>query len=108
MDALHSMNSDLLAAICTLLLIASKIGVTSRGEPIEGAMYIVYVGGTYLFWAVMRGLADAMTGKNYIRGRGKHKVYREETPARYWLLLICSIVLNAYLVGVIFDLIKYF
>ena len=102
------MNSDLLAAICTLLLIASKIGVTSRGEPIEGAMYIVYFGGTYLFWSVMRGIADAMTGKNYIRGRGKGKVYREETPGRYWLLLICSIVLNAYLVGVIFDLIKYF
>lgn len=102
------MNSDLLAAICTLLLIASKIGLASRGEPIYGAMYIIYAGVAYLFWSVMRGIADAMSGKNYIRGRGKGKVYREETPGRYWLLLICSIVLNAYLVGVIFDLIKYF
>ena len=102
------MNSDVLAAICTLLLIASKIGLASRGEPIEGAMYIVYVGGTYLFWRVMRGLADAMTGKNYIRGSGKSKIYREETPGRYWLLLTCSVVLNAYLVGTIIDFIKYF
>ena len=102
------MNLDVLAAMCTLLLIATMIGLASKGEPVAGAMYIVYVGGTYLFWSVMRGLADAMTGKNYIRGKGKAKVYRDATPGRYWLLLICSIVLNAYLVGVIFDLIKYF
>ena len=102
------MNSDLLAAICTLLLIASKFGLASRGEPIDGGMYIIYIGGSYLFWRVMRGLADAITGKNYIRGRGKYKIYREETPGRYWLLLICSVVLNVYMVSVIFDLIKYF
>ena len=103
-----SVNSDLLAAIFTLLLIASKIGVASRGDPIDGGMYIIYVGATYLFWSVMKGIADAMTGKNYIRGRGKAKIYREETPGRYWLLLICSVVLNVYMGGVIFDLIKYF
>ena len=97
------MNSDLLAAICTLLLIASNIGLTSRGEPIDGAMYIIYAGSTYLFWSVMRGIADAMTGKNYIRGKGKAKVYRDATPGRYWLLLICSVVLNAYLAGIIFG-----
>ena len=102
------MNSDVLALICTLILIASKIGLVARGEPVAAAMYIVYVGGTYLFWRVMRGLADAMTGKNYIRGSGKSKIYREETPGRYWLLLTCSVVLNAYLVGIIFDLINYF
>ena len=97
------MNSDLLAAICTLLLIASKIGLASRGEPIDGGMYIIYAGVTYLFWSVMRGLADAMTGKNYIRGSGKAKVYREETPGRYWLLLLCSVAINAYLAGIIFG-----
>ena len=87
------MNSDLLAAICTLLLIASKIGLASRGEPIDGGMYIIYAGATYLFWSVMRGLADAMTGKNFIRGSYRAKAYMEDTPARYWLLLICSVVL---------------
>ena len=89
------MNFDVLAAICTLLLIASKIGLDSRGEPIAGATYIVYCAGIYLFWQVMRGLADVMTGKNYIRGSYRVKVCREETPARYWLLPICSVVLNA-------------
>ena len=97
------MNSDVLAAICTLLLIASKIGLASRGEPIDGGMYIIYAVATYLFWSVMRGLADAMTGKNYIRGSGKAKVYREETPTRYWLLLLCSVIINAYLAGIIFG-----
>ena len=89
------MNPDVLAAICTLLLIASKIGFASRGEPIDGGMYIIYVGATYLFWSVMRGLADAITGKNYIRGTYRVKVCREETPSRYWLLPICSVVLSA-------------
>ena len=104
------MNPDVLAVICTLLLIASKIGFASRGEPIDGGMYIIYVGATYLFWSVMRGLADALTGKNYIRGKGKGKakVYRDATPGRYWLLLICSVVLNAYLAGIIFDVLKFF
>ena len=102
------MNSDVLALICTLILIASKIGLAARGEPVAAAMYIVYGGGIYLFWQSMRGLADAMTGKNYIRGKGKAKIYRDATPGRYWLLLISSVVLNAYLVGVIFDLINYF
>ena len=87
----------------TLLLIATKIGIASRGEPVAGAMYIVYGGGIYLFWQVMRGLADAITGKNYIRGKGKAKVYRDATPGRYWLLLICSVVLNANIAGMIFD-----
>ena len=76
MDALPGMNSDVLAAICTLLLIASKIGLDSRGEPVAGAMYIVYGGGKYLFWQVMRGLAHAMAGKNFIRGSYRAKVYR--------------------------------
>ena len=97
------MNPDVLAAICTLLLIASKIGFASRGEPIDGGMYIIYVGATYLFWSVMRGLADAITGKNYIRGSGEAKVYREETPTRYWLLLLCSVIINAYLAGIMFG-----
>ena len=76
------MNSDLLAAISTLLLIASKTGIASRGEPIDGGMYIIYVGAVYLFWLGMRGLADAMTGKNYIRGSGRAKIYRDATPTR--------------------------
>ena len=102
------MNSDLLAAICTLLLIASKIGFASRGEPIDGGMYTIYVGATYIFWSVMRGLADVITGKNYIRGKGKAKVYRDATPGRYWLPLICSVVLNAYLAGIIFGFYMYY
>ena len=97
------MNSDLLAAICTLLLIASKIGLTSRGEPIDGGMYIIYVGLTYIFWSVMRGIADAITGKNYIRGSGRAKIYRNETPTRYWLLLIISVVFNVYIAAIIFG-----
>ena len=44
------MNSDVIAALCTLLLIATKIGLASKGEPVAGAMYIVYGGGKYLFW----------------------------------------------------------
>ena len=102
------MNSDVLTTICTLLLTALKIGLVSRGEPLDGNMYIVYAALIILFWGVMRSIADAMTGKKYIRSKGKAKIYREETPGRYWLLPICSVVLNAYLVGVIFDLIKYF
>ena len=97
------MNSDVLATICTLLLIASKIGLASRGEPIDGGVYIIYAGVTYLFWSVMRGLADAMTGKNYIRGSGKAKVYREDTPGQYWFILITSVTINAYLAGIIFG-----
>ena len=97
------MNSDVLAAMSTLLLIATKIGLASRGQPVAGAMYIVYGGGIYLFWQVMRGLADAMTGKNFIRGSYRAKVYREDTPSRYWSLLISSVVLNAYIALVIFD-----
>ena len=103
------MNSDVLAAICTFLLVASKIGLASRGEPVEGAMYIVYGGGIYLFWQVMRGIADAMTGKNYIRSySGKAKTYRDETPARYWFMIISSVLLNAYVAGIIFDFVKFF
>ena len=97
------MNLDVLAAMCTLLLIATKIRLASKGEPVAGAMYIVYGGGIYLFWEVMRGLADAMTSKNFIRGSYRAKAYREDIPARYWLLLICSVVLNVYMVGMIFD-----
>ena len=97
------MNSDLLAALCTLFLIATKIGLASKGEPIDGGMYIIYAVATYLFWSVMRGLADAMTGKNYIRGSGKAKVYREETPTRYWLLLIISVLFNAQIAAIIFG-----
>ena len=97
------MNSDVLAAICTLLLIASKIGLDSRGEPIAGATSIVHCAGIYLFWQVMRGIADVMTGKNYIRGSVKGKVYREEAPGRYWFTLIFSVAVNAYLAKQIFD-----
>ena len=83
------MNSGVLAAICILLLIALKIGLASRIEPIAGATSIVSCAGIYLFWQVMRGPADVMTGMNYIRGSYRAKVYREEALARYWLLLIC-------------------
>ena len=97
------MNLDVLAAMFTLLLIATMIGLASKGEPVAGAMYIVYGGGIYLFWQVMRGLACATTSKNFIRGSYRAEAYREDTPARYWLLLICSVVLNAYIAGMIFD-----
>lgn len=102
------MNSDVLAAIFTLLLIASKIGLASRGDPVHGETYIIYGGGTYLFWLSMRSIADAMTGKNYIRGSGEAKVYREETPGRYWLMFIGSAVLSAYCAGVLFDFFTFY
>ena len=76
MVALHGMNSDLLAAICTLLLTALKIVLASRGEPLDGNMCIVYAALVFLFWGGMRSIADAMTGKNYIRGSHRAKVQR--------------------------------
>ena len=63
------MNLDVLAAMFTLLLIATMIGLASKGEPVAGAMYIVYGGGIYLFWQVMRGLAYATTSKTSFEAR---------------------------------------
>ena len=97
------MNSDVLTTICTLLLTALKIGLVSRGEPLDGNMYIVYAALIFLFWGVMRSITEAMTGKKYIRGWRRAKVYREDTSGQYWFILIISVAINAYLAGIIFG-----
>jgi len=51
----------------------------------------------------MRSIADAMTGKNYIRGSHRAKVYREDSLRQYWFILITSVAINAYLALIIFG-----
>ena len=89
------MNSDVLAAYYTLFLIATKIVVVSRGGPVDGVMYFIYGIWTLIFWGNMRVIADAITGKKYIRSYsrfdGKFKIFREERPILYYLKLLISV-----------------
>ena len=105
------MNSDVLAAYYTLFLIATKIVVVSRGGPVDGVMYFIYGIWTLIFWGNMRVIADAITGKKYIRSYsrfdGKFKIFREERPILYYLKLLISVTFCGFSAAVIFDIYKF-
>ena len=105
------MNSDVLAAYYTLFLIAVKIVLVLRGGSVEGIMYFIYGIWTLIFWGNMRVIADAITGKKYIRSYsrydGKFKIFREERPIMYYLTLLMSFALSGFSAAVIFDIYKF-
>ena len=105
------MNSDVLAAYYTLFLIATKIVLVSRGGPVDGVMYFIYGIWTLIFWGNMRVIADAITGKKYIRSYsrydGKFKIFREERPIMYYLKLLMSVAFSGFSAAVIFDIYKF-
>jgi len=107
------MNSDALATICTMILLATKIVLLpSRGGPIEGVLYFIYCIWTLIFWGNMRVIVDAITGKEYIRGSsrtgGVFKISRNESPIRYYLKLLLSLAFSAFSAAVIFDIYKFY
>ena len=61
------MNSDILATYYTLFLVATKIIIASRGEPVKGIMYFIYGLWTLIFWGNMRVIADAIQEKNILK-----------------------------------------
>ena len=105
------MNSDVLAAYYTLFLIATKIVLVLGGGPVEGIMYFIYGIWTLIFWGNMRVIADAITGKKYIRSYsrydGKFKIFREERPIMYYLKLLMSVAFSGFSAAVIFDIYKF-
>ena len=105
------MNSDVLAAYYTLFLIATKIVLVLRGGPVEGIMYLIYGIWTLIFWGNMRVIADAITGKKYIRSYsrydGKFKIFREDRPIMYYLKLLMSVAFSGFSAAVIFDIYKF-
>ena len=105
------MNSDVLAAYYTLFLIATKIVLVLRGGPVEGIMCFIYGIWTLIFWGNMRVIADAITGKKYIRSYsrydGKFKIFREERPIMYYLKLLMSVAFSGFSAAVIFDIYKF-
>ena len=103
------MNSDVLATICTLILLATKIALASGGEVVSVVFYFVEGFLIYVFWQVMRGICDAITGKNYIRSLSlteEFRVYRDDRPVTYWYRLLISVTFNASLAAFILNLIK--
>ena len=105
------MNSDVLAAYYTLFLIATKIVLVLRGGPVEGIMCFIYGIWTLIFWGNMRVIADAITGKKYIRSYsrydGKFKIFREDRPIMYYLKLLMSVAFSGFSAAVIFDIYKF-
>ena len=104
------MNSDLLATYYTLFLLVIKIVLVLRGEPLDGIMYFIYGIWTFVFWGNMRVIADAITGKKYIRGSsrfGGHKVFKNENPIIYYLNLLMSVAFSGFSAAVIFDIYKF-
>ena len=104
------LNSDLLATYYTLFLLVIKTVLVSRGEPLEGIMYLIYGIWTLVFWGNVRVIADAITGKKYIRSSsrfGVHKIFRNENPIVYYLKLIMSVAFSVFSAAVIFDIYKF-
>ena len=104
------MNSDLLATYCTLFLLVIKIVLVSRGEPLEGIMYFIYDIWTFIFWGNVRVIADAITGKKYIRSSlrfGGYKIFRGKNPIMYYLKLLISVAFSGFSVAAIFDIYKF-
>ena len=105
------LNSDLLATYYTLFLLVIKTVLVSRGGPVEGIMYFIYGIWTLIFWGNMRVIADAITGKKYIRSYsrydGKFKIFREEMPIMYYLKLLMSVTFSGFSAAVIFDIYKF-
>ena len=103
------MNSDVLATICTLILLATKIALASGGEVVSVLFYFVEGFLIYVFWEGMRGISDTITGKNYIRYlklTKEYRVYRDDRPVAYWYTLLMLVTFNASLAAFILNLIK--
>ena len=87
-----------------------KTVLVSRGEPLEGIMYLIYGIWTLIFWGNVRVIADANAAKKYIRGSsrfGGHKVFRNENPTIYYLKLLMSVAFSGFSAAVIFDFYKF-
>ena len=105
------MNRNLVRVAATLLVADTKLKML-RQEGSEPIFYLLNLILLYLFWASMREISHAVSGKNYItispRYGPEYKAYRKEQPFRYYLFFGLSALLTTIVLGILFrpDLVE--
>jgi hypothetical protein len=101
------MNPGRVAGVATLLVAATKLIMLSQ----EGSPFLLYFLNAmfvYVFWGSIFPVSYAISGKNYIirssMGGPDYKVYRKESPFRYYLIIIISTLFATFALGIFFRL----
>ena len=84
----------------TFSMVAMKIIMFPQEGSVPVLYYFLNVIFLYAFWAAVRPIADVVSGKDYFRITDKygtnHKVYRKESPLRFYFSLVALALLAAF------------
>ena len=101
-------QSNLLAAATTCTLSAIKITILSKEGSTPEAFYFFIAAYAIVFWRSILPITDALLVKEYIRSwsrlHGDFKLYKKESPFRYYFSLVIAALMGVFTSSLMFSL----